>query len=217
MDIQEPISVTVANDYPVIAHGLAQMLNEDPRFEVLESLARATPSSPVDIVLFDAFARREDDAELMALLHNTACSRIVIYSGNLDPQRVRQVLDAGVRGYLSKALERRQLGDALVQIYRGEDVVVLDPWTAEVQSHPWPGQETGLSPREAEMMALICQGATNDEIARSCYLTINSVKTYIRNAYRKIGVERRSQAILWGAAHGMVPSSSAETVSSGQA
>ncbi|WP_257478675.1 response regulator transcription factor [Acidipropionibacterium jensenii] len=66
----------------------------------------------------------------------------------------------------------------------------------------------GLSVREAQMLALICEGATNDEIASTCYLTINSVKTYIRHAYRKIGVGRRSQAIVWGSRHGMVRSAS---------
>ncbi|WP_223286195.1 helix-turn-helix transcriptional regulator [Kocuria atrinae] len=48
-------------------------------------------------------------------------------------------------------------------------------------------------------------GATNDEIARTCYLSINSVKSYIRSAYRKMGVERRSQAVLWGVQNGMEP------------
>ncbi|AZZ43003.1 response regulator transcription factor [Acidipropionibacterium jensenii] len=69
-------------------------------------------------------------------------------------------------------------------------------------------QEEGreLSAREAQMLALICEGATNDEIASICYLTINSVKAYIRNAYRKIGVGRRSQTIVWGSRHGMVRS-----------
>lgn len=61
-----------------------------------------------------------------------------------------------------------------------------------------------LSEREGQMITLICQGVTNNEIASSCYLTINSVKSYIRHAYHKIGVDRRSQAIVWGARHGFV-------------
>ena len=54
-------------------------------------------------------------------------------------------------------------------------------------------------------MALITQGLTNQQIADRAYLSINSVKTYIRAAYRKTGVERRSQAVLWGVAHGFLP------------
>ena len=48
------------------------------------------------------------------------------------------------------------------------------------------------------MLALITQGLSNQEIAERSYLSINSVKTYIRTAYRKIGVSRRSQAVAWG-------------------
>ena len=76
----------------------------------------------------------------------------------------------------------------------------------DVTPPDWPGRRTGLSAREAEVIALITQGFTNDEIARNCYLSINSVKSYIRSAYRKMGVERRSQAVLWGVQHGMDPS-----------
>ncbi len=52
---------------------------------------------------------------------------------------------------------------------------------------------------------LITQGLSNQEIADRSYLSINSVKTYIRTAYRKIGVTRRSQAVVWGMKHGFEP------------
>ena len=59
-----------------------------------------------------------------------------------------------------------------------------------------------LSPRETEVLQMITEGLSNDEIARRLYLSINSVKTYIRTAYRKIGVTRRPQAVLWGVQQG---------------
>ena len=69
----------------------------------------------------------------------------------------------------------------------------------------WPGREQGLSARESEVLALITQGLSNQEIAERTYLSINSVKTYIRTGYRKIGVSRRSQAVAWGMRHGFEP------------
>ena len=55
------------------------------------------------------------------------------------------------------------------------------------------------------MLALITQGLTNQEIADKAYISINSVKTYVRTAYRKIGVSRRAQAVSWGMDHGFRP------------
>lgn len=61
-----------------------------------------------------------------------------------------------------------------------------------------------LTPRELDMMTLITQGYSNQEIAESLYLGMNSVKTYIRGAYRKIGATRRSHAIIWGFQQGLL-------------
>ena len=59
--------------------------------------------------------------------------------------------------------------------------------------------------RQAEIIALITQGLSNQDIAQRSYLSINSVKTYIRTAYRKMNVASRSQAVLWGVSHGFQP------------
>ena len=70
-----------------------------------------------------------------------------------------------------------------------------------------PGRDRWLSAREAEIVALITQGLGNEEIADRTYMSINTVKTYIRTAYRKIGVDSRTRAVLWGVDHGFRPDS----------
>jgi DNA-binding CsgD family transcriptional regulator len=67
------------------------------------------------------------------------------------------------------------------------------------------GQQHGLTRRESEVISWITAGLTNSEIAAQTYLSINSIKTYIRSAYRKIGVNRRAQAAVWGLTHGFAP------------
>ena len=61
----------------------------------------------------------------------------------------------------------------------------------------WPGRTEGLTDRKRKSLTLITQGKSDIEIAQVMNLSINAVKTYIRSAYRKIGVTRRSAAILW--------------------
>ena len=87
------------------------------------------------------------------------------------------------------------------------EIVILpgDYDTSEGGAGDWPGREAGLTPREAEIIALITQGLSNREIADRAFLSINSVKSYIRTAYRKINVTRRSQAVLWGVENGFKP------------
>jgi len=62
-----------------------------------------------------------------------------------------------------------------------------------------------LTPREVEVLALITQGMSNKEIAERLYLSINSVKTYIRSAYAKIGASSRARAVAWCLLHGFAP------------
>jgi len=64
------------------------------------------------------------------------------------------------------------------------------------------GHHVGLREREARVLRLVAQGLSNDEIARQDFLSINSVKTYIRTGYRKIGATNRTQAVVWAMRHG---------------
>ena len=68
-----------------------------------------------------------------------------------------------------------------------------------------PGRRAGLTPREAEVLALITKGLSNEEIAAGAFLSINTVKTHIRHLYAKIGVTRRPQAVVWALQNGFVP------------
>jgi NarL family two-component system response regulator LiaR len=78
------------------------------------------------------------------------------------------------------------------RVMNGEIVILPgDNETSAGGAGDWPGRSAGLTPREAEIIALMTQGLTNQEIARRAFLSINSVKTYIRTAYRCAPSTRR--------------------------
>jgi DNA-binding NarL/FixJ family response regulator len=121
-------------------------------------------------------------------------------------------LRKGCYGYLDKSVGARELVECLEAVGRG-DVLVSgrnglplsagDAATAAASVvDAWPGKDAGLTAREAEVIALITRGFTNEDIARMSYISINTLKSYIRSAYRKMGVERRAQAVRWGIEHG---------------
>ena len=87
------------------------------------------------------------------------------------------------------------------------EIVISDvpPRARSAPGLDWPGRGEGLSDREAEILALITQGKSNADVARLTYLSPNTVKSYIRTIYRKIGVGSRTQAVLWGVEHGFTP------------
>lgn len=208
-DARRPVRVALVNDYPVVVEGLRRLLDCDARLVVVELDSMVDPQGEVDVVLFDTFASNGSaSADVVRLLGLDNVGRVVAYSWNTGSDVVEQALRVGVSGYLSKALGREELADALVRVHDGERVVEPRPVEPGTEAGEWPGREFGLSAREAEVVGLITQGATNAEIARRCFLSANSVKSYIRSAYRKMGVERRSQAVRWGMEHGMMPMTS---------
>jgi DNA-binding NarL/FixJ family response regulator len=201
----DPVRVAILNDYEVVIRGLADMLGGYPdRIHVVELGSREGVSKDVDVVLYDTYSRpREDPRGVQELAGDDRVDAVAVYTWNFEPELIDGALAAGARGYLAKTLPAKELVESVERIHQGEVVVSPDPGHTAVVSGEWPGRSEGLSLRESEMIALITQGRSNQEICRLAYLSPNTVKSYIRSAYRKIGITSRSQAVLWGVEHGM--------------
>ena len=203
--MSRPIRLAIVDDYAVVVAGVASFL-ADEHIDVVETGAQAPVISDVDIVLFDTFGQTDGHGIDLVDFVRDSGAKVVIYSWNLEPRLIKQALDEGARGYLSKVLTGPEIVRALQRVMAGEVVVLVgDHETSVGGSGDWPGKAAGLSSREAEIIALITQGLSNQDIADRAFLSINSVKSYIRSAYRKMGVATRSQAVLWGVENGFKP------------
>jgi len=202
-----PIRLALINDYEVVVRGLADMLGDyDGDVEVVEIDANEPVTSDVDIALYDTFAQDQSSSQTVKeLVENPRIERVVVYSWNTEDHLVRSSFASGAAGYLSKTLPADDLVTALQAVHEGEKVFPLSRRGRATHGGDWPGRSEGLTPRESEVLALITQGLSNLEIVHRSGLSINSIKSYIRTAYRKIGVTSRSQAVLWGVEHGMRP------------
>jgi DNA-binding NarL/FixJ family response regulator len=193
-----PITVALVDDYDVVLMGVANIIDRyRDRVIVAEIDSNEPVDDAVDIVLYDCFAQPEADHDNIAvLIENPRARRVVVYTWNFHPDLVEAARRQGVRGYLT----------ALEAVHAGE-VVVSDPpgRVGGMNGLDWPGRSEGLSERESEILALITQGLDNAQVAARTFLTPNTVKSYIRNLYRKIGVASRTQAVLWGIDHGFAP------------
>jgi DNA-binding NarL/FixJ family response regulator len=201
-----PVRIAVMDDYSVIVSGVEQMLAPySDRVSVVELVSMMPVASRVDVLLYDTYSHEKVEGQVVDVIEETD-AKVVLYTWSLDAELVSEALAKGAAGCLSKSLTADELVAALEKVHGGEIVVSHDPGPgAPVTPPAWPGKEHGLSPRESEILALITLGMSNQEVADRAYLSINSVKTYIRSAYRKIGVERRTQAVLWATQNGFVP------------
>ncbi|TIC79508.1 response regulator transcription factor [Nocardioides sp. GY 10127] len=176
------------------------------RVILLDPRAALERPATVDVVLYEPARQTPSSQGMLRDLVRGSGAVAAIYSWR-DPD------GDSTRGsfavHLSKALPVADLVNAVEALHDGGEVASLrripaDPGPLAVIDRSVQGAHE-LTPREAEILALVTQGLTNSEIGAQLYLSINSVKTYIRAAYRKIEVTRRAQAVAWGMEHGLAP------------
>ena len=153
-----------------------------------------------DVVLYDVIHMRDgDDSGLDYWLTETA-STVIAIDRTLRPELGARAKEKGVEW----AIDLGITADELVAVIRDAIAGNLEdnPAAQEWEAGGYPGSEQGLSPRESDVLGLVTAGLSNQAIASTLFLSINSVKTYIRSTYRKMGVATRPQAVLWAIQHG---------------
>lgn len=180
----------------VVSAGLSVLLGDQPGVTLVPvSAAASAPGRGV--LLFDAAAPPQSYADAAALAREAGWACLAL-AWPEEQRRLMRVPAAGPEpdGWLPKGADGPTLAAALRHARRRPLHAVSGPG-----STARGGRNLSLSARERQMLVLISAGLSNEEIAARCYLSINSVKTFIRAAYRKIGVERRVEAAMWVAEH----------------
>lgn len=166
------------------------MLAEHPGRSIVTDVADA------EVVLYDAIAVYRNDGSDLAQLVRPGGRVVVAISRDLRPDLRARALALGAHSWVSMSIRSRELVEAVEAAVAGREL----PGRVDRL-----GADVSLTPREVEVLSLIAQGRSNLEIAETLYLSINSVKTYIRSAYAKIGATSRSRAVAWCLQHGFAP------------
>ena len=198
-----PITVAVINDYEVVVRGVAAMLAPfADRVRVIETDAGGEPSRCADVALFDTFAGRRHTLSRAADMVDDGVARfVVLYTWDAAPAFLAEAARIGVAGVVLKTRSSEALVESLERVVAGERVGFE---TAA------PSRSTvfvvELSARESEVLALIAKGLTNAEMAEELYLSSETVKTYIKRLYAKLGVHNRAQAAVAAGEYQLIPS-----------
>jgi len=221
------IRVLLADDQRVVREGLGTLLGLLEGIELVgtaadgeEAVALAAEHDP-DVVLMDLRMPRVDGIEaIRRLAARGDRPRTIALTTYADDASVLGALRAGARGYLTKDAGADEIRAAVEAVARGE--AALDPAVqrhvvaalsgpgaaGEGASTPTPGETEsqlpdGLTPREAEVLALIAAGLTNTEIADRLVVSAATVKSHVNHIFAKAGVRDRAQAVVYAYEHGL--------------
>jgi DNA-binding NarL/FixJ family response regulator len=194
------LRVHVNSEEPVIRAGIRSLLAS--RTETL-TFADDLREGAADVVLYDVIGlhlRGCQDLEALARSHP---GRVLALSRALQPGLTARALALGAVAAVPLGAAPDELLLAIHDLFEGrfQDGSPADLANRRDRDHRLGGGAC-LSPREQDVLSLIVAGASNQEISAQLNITANTVKSFIRAAYQKIGVSTRAQAAAWGVDHG---------------
>jgi DNA-binding NarL/FixJ family response regulator len=201
------IRVLVADDHPVVRAGLSAVIAQQSDLELVaeaENGARAVAlfrEQRPDVALMDLRMPLMDGVEaIRAITTEFPDARILAlttYEGDAD---IRRALEAGASGYLLKDMLLTEVLTAVRAVHRGERVI---PIAVAARLAEFP-ERSDLTEREVEVLQLVARGLSNKEVARAIGRTDETVKIHLKNAFAKLAVADRTEAVTVALTRGLI-------------
>jgi DNA-binding NarL/FixJ family response regulator len=213
MTQQKPLRIAVADDHRLVLAGIRRAFERAPDMEIVAEamtgrnlIALVEETSP-DVVLLDLRMPDGDGLWTLAELRRKNPELVVIVlSASESPQHIDQALGMGAASYVSKTINPLDLPSTVRQVVEGtvhHRGVVGARVESAVPSRP-QGAPGGLSDREVDILRLVAEGLSNQEIATQLFVTGQTVKFHLSNIYRKLGVSNRTEASRFAYRTGVV-------------
>jgi DNA-binding NarL/FixJ family response regulator len=192
----EKIRIMLADDHPLFIEGLSMMLRREPDFELCgianngREVLEMLPTTKPDLILLDINMPKMNGLETIKYIRQSYPSvKIVMLSGYFDEAIIKEAKIKGANGYLLKSSQRDELIHTIKMVYSG--ALFATPQRDE----PAPGEflvndkflaQFNLTKRERELIQLIKNGMTNQEIAQNLHLSVYTVETHRKNIMQKL-------------------------------
>lgn len=208
------IKVLIVDDHEMVRLGISSYLGVQDDMEVAgeaengqEGLDMALKLRP-DVILMDLVMPKMNGVDATKkILKAWPAARVIILTSFIDDELVYPAMEAGAASYILKTSTAEEIADAIRQTAKGR--TVLEPQVSDkIQNH---GKEMAdialyddLTSREREVLRLIAQGKSNQEIADELFITLKTVKTHVSNILAKLEVDDRTKAAIYAFKHGIV-------------
>lgn len=211
------IRVVIADDDALVREGLRMILEQAGDIEVAatadngEKAVRLAQAEAPDVILMDVRMPVLDGIEATRrLIEEGVDTRVIILTTFERDEYVFQALQAGASGFLLKRVEPDQLIESIRVVAAG-DALIFPVVTRRLIEEHSPARADGdsrliahLTDREREVLTLIGQGLSNQELAERLYIADNTVKTHVKRIMAKIGARDRAQAVVTAYESGLV-------------
>ena len=203
--MSQRISVLLVDDHALVRQGFRRLLDDDPLITVVgeagngeSAIALAERLRPAVIVMDYAMPGTTGLTATRRILENWPDAAILMVSAHGEDTMVRQALDAGARGYVRKDVLDFDLAAAVKQVAAG-DTVIEPKVLATAENY-----RRALSPRQREVLQLICDGLSSDAIAAKLNLSVNTVAAHRARTMRVLRVNRSAELVAYAIRHGLV-------------
>jgi DNA-binding NarL/FixJ family response regulator len=203
-----PISVLLVDDHSLVRRGFRRMLEDEADIRVVgeasdgeEAIKLARALKPQVIVMDCALPGISGLQATRKILQILPETRVLMLSMHTEETWIRQAIDAGARGYVLKNAMDLELSAAIRRIVQGE--TVFDGQLSKQRSLKGE-RNSGLTPREVEILQLICDGKSNKEIASELDLSVNTVAVHRANIMDALGIHKTAELVVYAIRNGLV-------------
>jgi NarL family two-component system response regulator LiaR len=213
--MSERIRILIADDHPIVCRGLSSLLNAQPEMVVVgeardgvAAVSKTLALQP-DVILMDLVMPRKDGIEAIREIKQAGSeARILVLTSFAEDEQILHAVRAGALGYLLKDTEPERLLQAIRAVYRGEWSLNQKVMSKLVQEVTQPADlqatpEETLTAREVDVLKLIAQGLSNQQIAQRLSVTEPTVGAHVSRILQKLQVENRTQAALYALRTGL--------------
>lgn len=213
MTMNQPIKVLLVDDHEMVRIGLAAVLSTEEGIELVgeassgeEGIRLAQQYKP-DVVLMDLVMEGMDGIETTRkLLSLVPDCKVIVLTSYIDDEKIYPVIEAGAFSYLLKTSRASEIAHAIRSAMKGQPILESQVASKIMNRFREPKKKAAhdqLTEREMEVLRLIAQGKSNQELADELFIGVKTVKFHVTNILAKLGVEDRTQAAIYAHKHGL--------------